>query len=886
MNQEDRIKVGVFFGGISREREISFAGGRTVYDNLDKSLFQPILIFIDSLGSFIQLDWQYIYKGSIRDFWPAKHNPQNLYIESHYSDSQDDDYLADIERIGQRISIDNLKKHIDFAFLCLHGVSGEDGQIQGLLEFLGIPYSGSMIAASAIGMDKARQLKLLSSNKNIQLKIIGRKDWIERNDIESHLKNDFHFPLVVRPANQGSSIGVNIVQNEDELAQAIDNAFFIYRMDLNEWHTWDDRRKNELLNSWIDIRSGLAYPILIAEKCFVQPQDLYEYLESSEPGGRILLQSWLSEHTVIIEDFIEGREFSCVVVRDHDEIIALPPTEIQKGSEVYDYQSKYLPGRSRKLTPMDIPHIELQRIQNQARELFDLFEFQVYARIDGFYKLSGEIILNDPNTTSGMLPSSFFFHQSATVGWTPSGFLSFIIAQSFYEQKERSLTKSPILLHSVNKWNSILKHSHRGSIKRTRIAIILGGFSSERHISVESGRNIFEKINGSGNYVAQPIFLNGDGMNMSFYKIPIDLLLKDNADDILKGIHHRKPDWIDLEQLRWSDTIERYQGERLVTTVEPISIQQLSKEYDFAFIALHGRPGEDGHLQGLLEAHHMPYNGSGPESASLTIDKFRSLQLLRKHGFQTAHQWIIERGQFDSVDDICSAYSFDFPVIAKPVDDGCSSAVMKIHSDVELEQYLHAIFREDDELDPSQRVALNIGLRDEFPRKDAFLIEEWIHQGDAQHFLEITGGFLSFFDENLSVRHHVFHPSETIAHRGILSLEEKFLAGGGTNITPPRYSNNRELQLKIDRHIRNELQRAIEILKAEGYGRFDAFVKIYEDERVELLIIELNSLPGMTPATAIFHQAAHEGLKPLELIEKIIHFGIDKHKFKNESVHH
>src|SRR6185295_4723601 len=66
-----KIKVGIFFGGSSREREISFAGGRTVYDNLDKSVFEAIPIFVDSDHDFILLDWQYIYKGTIRDFYPS-----------------------------------------------------------------------------------------------------------------------------------------------------------------------------------------------------------------------------------------------------------------------------------------------------------------------------------------------------------------------------------------------------------------------------------------------------------------------------------------------------------------------------------------------------------------------------------------------------------------------------------------------------------------------------------------------------------------------------------------------------------------------------------------------------------------------------------------------
>src|SRR5919199_1211691 len=82
------MKIGIFFGGQSREREISFAGGRTVYDNLNKNLFEPVPIFVDSIGNFILLDWQYIYKGTIRDFYPPfsslPNSPNNfqIYIES------------------------------------------------------------------------------------------------------------------------------------------------------------------------------------------------------------------------------------------------------------------------------------------------------------------------------------------------------------------------------------------------------------------------------------------------------------------------------------------------------------------------------------------------------------------------------------------------------------------------------------------------------------------------------------------------------------------------------------------------------------------------------------------------------------------------------------
>ena len=168
-----KIRVGIFFGGQSREREVSFAGGRTVYDNLDKQLFEPIPIFVDSFGNFCQLDWEYVYKGSIRDFYPPTYvnidgmrqpclpdlpHGFQVYAESIEEIAQSKQRQRQVlAAIGEPVNMEDIKERIDFAFLALHGTFGEDGSLQGMLEWHGIPYSGSGILASAMGINKAIQ---------------------------------------------------------------------------------------------------------------------------------------------------------------------------------------------------------------------------------------------------------------------------------------------------------------------------------------------------------------------------------------------------------------------------------------------------------------------------------------------------------------------------------------------------------------------------------------------------------------------------------------------------------------------------------------------------------------------------------------------------------
>lgn len=884
------MNIGILFGGVSREREISFAGGRTVYDNLDKSLFEAIPIFIDSCGHFIKLDWKYIYKGTIRDFFPPlKYIPNTknsfqIYCESlENNPNLDWDHL--IDEVGQRIPIEELKLHIDFAFLTLHGNLGEDGQIQGLLEFIDIPYTGSGILPSAIGIDKSFQKKIMDLAKfpTPKVMVISKKQWLNKNfqTIYSNIEKQIGFPCVVRPSNQGSSIGVSILSSDalmSDVSTAIDKAFFRYNLEMAEWKNLNEAKKLDFINKILDIRDGIGLPLLINNEWTYHPEDLLMKLNSIE-GGIATLESKFTEQKVIVESFINGREFSCIVIRNEDgTAVALPPTEIIKGHHIYDYRSKYLPGLSRKQTPIEIDDKQLNLICSECIRLFELFEFNTYARIDGFINSSGVIYLNDPNTTSGMLPSSFFFHQAAEIGLNPSQFLTYIIRTSIWERNRKQLVISQKfnLLERID--NDILQLQTTNKNK-IRVGVIMGGYSFERHISLESGRNIFEKLSSSDKYSPIPIFLLGDENGFDLYKIPINLMLKDNADDIkkqiLNGSQHKI---ISVIRDQCKEIIAKYSSIDYQFHPKLISIEELKDEVDEVFIALHGRPGEDGTLQQVLDNNKIPYNGSGPNSSSLTINKYNTLQKLKSNGFTVTDQWIgYSQDYYASKEQFVSQIEskFDYPFIIKPVDDGCSSAVLRIKSQEQLINYLDALFRLESEINKDSRDKLNLAWNEEFPKKSEVLIEALIESNGAKQFMEITGGLLTKKTED-KIIYEIFEPSEVLVSGEILSLEEKFLAGEGQNITPPRFGNSVEEYNIIFQQVKAQFLNAAKILDIKGYARIDAFVRVYERLKVETIIIEVNSLPGMTPATCIFHQAALNGYKPYDFIDKILEFGMNE----------
>ena len=102
------------------------------------------------------------------------------------------------------------------------------------------------------------------------------------------------------------------------------------------------------------------------------------------------------------------------------------------------------------------------------------------------------------------------------------------------------------------------------------------------------------------------------------------------------------------------------------------------------------------------------------------------------------------------------------------------------------------------------------------------------------------------------------------------------MAGEGQNLTPARYNPDAQKQQTVSHSVRAELLRVAQILNIEGYARIDAFVKIYESGEIDTYIIEVNSLPGMTPATCIFHQCAINNYTPYQFIDQILRYGIEK----------
>ena len=423
------------------------------------------------------------------------------------------------------------------------------------------------------------------------------------------------------------------------------------------------------------------------------------------------------------------------------------------------------------------------------------------ARIDGFVTRDNKIIIIDPNAFAGMAPSSFFFRQGAEINMSHTQIINHL-----FETELHAYGMLDAIMLQEEKESNAMQHT------KTRVAVLMGGRSHEKEISLESGRNITYKLSPQ-KYEAIPLFLNKD---MKLFTLTQSLLVRNSTKEIEDALINEMP-------LAWSD---------------------LPAIADFVFIGLHGGEGENGTIQGALEMLGMPYNGSSVLASALCMDKYKTTQFLKYRGFDVPGALLVDQATwqsnkqaiFDAVHE-----QFGFPCIIKPHDDGCSVMVQKARTIEELEKAVETLFA---------------------GGKAHALIEECVMG------MELTVGVIG----NETPR--VLPPSQAVSASDILSIEEKFLPGAGENQTPA------PLPAATLRFVQDVMEKVYAAIGCKGYARIDCFYQTAEQsptDKDRVIILEINSLPGMTPATCIFHQAAEVGMKPMDFVDAIIQLGFEEH---------
>jgi D-alanine-D-alanine ligase len=358
----EKIRVGVLFGGRSGEHEVSLLSAASVLNAIDKDKYEVVPIGITKDGRWLTAEHaENLLTGKL------VLEPRNL----RAGDPQNTQAAAVLSR-GEAVVVPPEPVHrqsglvpfqteasplrraadrainVDVIFPVLHGTFGEDGTIQGLLELADIPYVGAGVLGSAAGMDKdiMKSLFIAANLPIVKHVTILRRDWEKDPKRVEKQVGKLKYPVFVKPANLGSSVGISKAHNRKELGPAIEEAAKF------------DRK--------IVIEQGV--------------------------GGT--------------KD--KAREIECSVL-GNDEPQASVPGEIVPIKEFYDYDAKYLDEGSELIIPAKLTKAETTKVQELAVKAFKAVDCSGLARVDFLMDpKTRKIYLNEINTMPGFTAISMY----------------------------------------------------------------------------------------------------------------------------------------------------------------------------------------------------------------------------------------------------------------------------------------------------------------------------------------------------------------------------------------------------------------------------------------------------------------------------------------------
>ena len=301
-----RVKVAVLLGGRSSEHEISLASARSVLDALDPERYETITVEIGRDGR-----WELgtgSGDGSVAETLPVP-----------------------TSRVPATLG------EVDVVFPVLHGPFGEDGTVQGLLELAGVPYVGSGVLGSALAMDKD-VFKAVMRDRGVP---VTRNITLRQGQAP---ENPFGYPVFVKPARLGSSVGISKVASEEDLAAAVELAF-----------KHDEKVLVEEFVDGIEVECGV--------------------LGNEEPLASL-----------------------------PGEIVS----HGSAGADWYDFSAKYEEGGMELVIPPRLPQETIERVQELAVRSFVGGECEGMARVDFFVRGGGEVLLNELNTIPGFTATSVY----------------------------------------------------------------------------------------------------------------------------------------------------------------------------------------------------------------------------------------------------------------------------------------------------------------------------------------------------------------------------------------------------------------------------------------------------------------------------------------------
>lgn len=852
------LRVGLVCGGPSAERGISLNSARSVLDHIQGEDLHVSCYYIDCDFNAYAISPAQLYSNTPADF--------DFKLESLAQGFQS---LADFAA--------HLAASVDIVFPVIHGRFGEDGGIQELLEKANVPFVGTSSDECRKAFDKYNASLELNKQGFVTIpSFLVQDNQPDKSELmkwfwSNHLDQE-RGKVVVKPTRAGSSIGVAVAHGVDD---AVGKAIDIISEGIDDKVLIEVFLEggSEFTAIVVDVGTDIdCCPVVLlpteVELQYSSKNDaedtIFNYRRKYLPTRQVAYHTPPRFPTDVTECIRQGASllFHRLHLRDFARIDGwFLPAHVDVFSSV-DNHNKF-----------------------------------------GFTK-SGTIIFTDINLISGMEQTSFLFQQASKVGFSHSNILRTII--------QHACLRFPSLVPCSNSWNALsrrLRSAHQANANREnreaqKVFVIFGGETSERQVSLMSGTNVWLNLHGFDDVDVVPCLLapaNGysstqhqdedNNVNSRIvWSLPYSLVLRHTTEEVFAACveaiepsraaltsHFRKHVMTELTEAldkhSWFTGFDIFDEPPVKYSLEQW-IQYAKEAQAVVFIAVHGGIGEDGTLQASLEAAGVPYTGPGPMASKICMDKVStSLVLchLTSSGVLTIPKDVRSKEELlNSSLDIWHDLTTKLKsktLCVKPARDGCSTGVARLCTVEDLKVYINALRNYLPRLPANSLSKAHGVIEMPNPPPQSLIFEPFIETDEVivssksaidgarsliwegrREWVEITVGVIGKRGEM-----HSLSPSITVKESGdILSLEEKFQGGTGINLTPPPATIISEDALQ---RCKQRIELIPNSLGLEGFSRIDAFVNAYSGE---VLLIEVNTVPGMTPSTVLIHQALAE----------------------------
>ena len=219
ITMENKLRVGILFGGKSAEHEVSLQSAKNVYNSIDRDKYEPVLIGIDKSGRWLLNNESHF----LLDADDPRRIRLNLSSDAVALVPQSKGAISNLSAPKNGTET-TLAEAIDVVFPILHGPFGEDGTVQGLLKLAEIPFVGAGVLASAVGMDKDVMKRLLR-DAGLPIGKFRTLRWDEKLPDFDEVRAELGLPFFIKPANMGSSVGVSKIHNRETFLPGLEAAF-------------------------------------------------------------------------------------------------------------------------------------------------------------------------------------------------------------------------------------------------------------------------------------------------------------------------------------------------------------------------------------------------------------------------------------------------------------------------------------------------------------------------------------------------------------------------------------------------------------------------------------------------------------------------------------